>query len=279
MNASLPLPGRERIVEPRPRTGGVRAPVVLLAVAVAVAIAIACVLASAFAGSVRTVRANAVEAGGARAGTTLAERRTKSSLVWLAPDLAAYRGADAAARAPVVYLHGIHGRPENGCPWMRGDAGGLLLCPRADVTHPDGTASWSGARTAQTVSRALELAARGDEIPVLVGFSQGAYELVSLVSSHRIRARGLVLLATHLVPDARDLRAAGVERIVLGAGSLDPTFAPLRREAERLRHAGIDVRLLSLGDVGHVYIARDPDLLRAAVAWASGHATHEPPAI
>src|SRR5215207_6529888 len=39
----------------------------------------------------------------------------------------AYPAADAA-KPTVVYLHGIHGRAENGCPWMRaGD--GWLVCP------------------------------------------------------------------------------------------------------------------------------------------------------
>ncbi len=221
-------------------------------------------------------RGNARARGTAHAGTTLTQLRTKSSLAWLAPDVAAFQSRGAASRAPVVYLHGIHGRPENGCPWMRDGEGGLLLCPRADVVHADGAASWSGARTAHTIARALELAGRGDEAPVLVGFSQGAYELVSLVTSHRVRARGLVLLAAHLVPDARELRRAGVARVVLGAGTLDPAFGPLARAADRLARAGVEVRLVSLGAVGHVYIAHDPELLRAAIAWAAGPRADEP---
>lgn len=210
--------------------------------------------------------------------------RTKSTMVRLASDMVAFPGARDVA--PVVYLHGIHGRPENGCPWMRG-AGGWLVCPRADVVEPNGTASWSGAHTASAIVRATEVArrARGphgprltpraeeEAAPVLVGFSQGAYEVDALLRRGTLRARGLVLLAADVSPDLSALRAAGVRRIALGGGEADPTFPTLRATAARLAKEGapegIEVKLLSLGAVGHVYVGEDPEVLRAAIRWAA----------
>lgn len=230
------------------------------------------VAAAARAGAPRRALANAREVGGARGSAELAATRGKSALVWVASDVAAY-----PARGPgvvVVYLHGIHGKPENGCPWMRAAGAGTLLCPRADVHHADGTASWSGERTSATVARALRAAGAADDAPVLVGFSQGAYEVDALVRARKVRARGIVLLAGHLVPDAQALRDAGVARVVLGAATNDATYPALAQEAARLAREGVAVRLVPLGAVGHVYIADDPGVLRDAIGWAAGADEH-----
>jgi hypothetical protein len=213
-----------------------------------------------------------MESGRATAAGTLAADgapRTKSALVRLAPDLVAYAGAtgEGAMSAPVVvYLHGVHGRPENGCPWMHA-TGGWLLCPRADLVHEGGTASWSGVRTSELIARATRAA--GAQATVLVGFSQGAYEVDALLRRGAVRARGVVLLAADVAPEADALRAAGVRRIALGAGELDPSFVVLRASAARLARDGIEVRLVSLGAVGHVYIADDPSVLRDAIQWVA----------
>jgi predicted esterase len=214
-----------------------------------------------------------VEGGHATAAGALAEGgapRSKSALVRLAPDLVAYVGETGEPRGPrapvVVYLHGVHGRPENGCPWMHA-TGGWLLCPRADLVHEGGTASWSGSRTSDVLARATRAA--GAPATVLVGFSQGAYEVDALLRRHAVRARGIVLLAADVAPEAEALRAAGVRRIALGAGELDPSFAVLRASAARLARDGIEVRLVSLGGVGHVYIADDPSVLRDAIRWVA----------
>jgi len=55
---------------------------------------------------------------------------------------------------------------------------------------------------------------------------------------------------------------------VLAAGSLDASFAPLQRAAERLRREGMDVRFLDLGPIGHTYQTTDKEALRDAIAWA-----------
>lgn len=70
--------------------------------------------------------------------------------------------------------------------------------------------------------------------------------------------------------EASALRAAGVVRVVLGGGEDDPTFPALRAHAARLAAAGVDVRLVSLGRIGHMYVASDPETLREAIRWAAG---------
>ena len=79
-------------------------------------------------------------------------------------DLLAYPPSAIAASRPmtVVYLHGLHGRPENGCPWFRGGASelGWLVCPEGAVHDANGTASWGGDvfEQSKVVSRALRAA-------------------------------------------------------------------------------------------------------------------------
>lgn len=179
---------------------------------------------------------------------------------------------------PVVYLHGINGRPEHGCPWFRPGATeiGILLCPEGVVRGPGGTASWGGDPITQStaVTRAIKIAeANGAtaEPGVLIGFSQGGYAALNVVQSHRATFRGLVLIAafqTH--PSGQMLRDAGVERVALAAGKYDMAHAPLIQDVKRLQSEGIDARFFDLGRVGHTYAAEDPRVLRDAIAWASG---------
>src|SRR5690606_12223222 len=75
-------------------------------------------------------------AGGARAVLDPAVRGVAARPVRVPSahgDVLAYPPADAT-RPIVVYLHGVHGRAENGCPWMRaGTRDGWLLCPEPTV--------------------------------------------------------------------------------------------------------------------------------------------------
>lgn len=188
-------------------------------------------------------------------------------------DLLAYPPRTGATMT-VVYLHGVHGRAKNGCPWLRNGASelGWLVCPEANVTLADGSSSWGGSMDAQlaVVARAKAAAkAQGaSDETVLVGFSQGAYLALDLVRAKKMRAKALVLLGADVAPTAAELRAAGVSRIVLGAGSNDGSFATLTRSAQRLEHEGFEVRLVDLGPVGHTYAGEDPSVLSDAIAWA-----------
>lgn len=185
-----------------------------------------------------------------------------------------------SSRAPltVVYLHGIHGRPENGCPWLREGASevGWLVCPAANSRLPNDTFSWGGTLAEQhaVVARAEQAAkaqgASADGANVIVGFSQGAYLAIDLVRARLGHYRGLVLIAADVEPSRAMLSAAGIDRIVLAAGDLDGSSAPLKRTAERLRREGMDVRFVSLGRIGHSYETTEKESLRDAIVWAGG---------
>jgi predicted esterase len=195
-------------------------------------------------------------------------------------------GRDVLAFAPpaqnaglsVVYLHGVHGRAENGCPWFRSGASdlGWLVCPEAVEAEPNGTSSWGGDVFKQSaiVASALHAAEERDgssEPGVAVGFSQGSYVALDLVKTRLAKFRGLVLIAApEAHPSAQKLRDAGVVRIALAAGELDAAYAPLVEDTKRLASEGIEARFFDLGRVGHTYAAEDTDVLREAIAWAGG---------
>ena len=190
------------------------------------------------------------------------------------------RAPGPAKPITVVYLHGVHGRAENGCPWLRDGASevGWLVCPEANERLPNGTFSWAGTVVDQhaVVARAERAAQAHGADPgsagVLVGFSQGAYVALDLVRARLGRHRGLVLIGADVAPSREVLLAAGVDRIVLAAGDLDGASLPMRRAAERLLREGMNVRFLSLGRVGHSYETPEKDALRDAIAWAGGAA-------
>ena len=206
---------------------------------------------------------------------------TPTKLRFEGHDILAYPPASSAPSQPitVVYLHGVHGRPENGCPWFRGGASdlGWLVCPEGAVHDANGTASWGGDVFAQksVVSRALRAAQdRGasTEPGVAVGFSQGGYVALDLVKTGQARFHGLVLIAApEAHPSAQRLRDAGVVRVALAAGSEDAAYGPLVEDTKRLEREGMEVRFYDLGRVGHTYAAEDTATLREAIAWASGN--------
>ena len=197
----------------------------------------------------------------------------------IAPAVFAYAPAsDVAKPTRVVYLHGIHGLAQNGCPWLRGGATevGWLLCPEANAALPNGTFSWGGTAKDQYDVVTHAIRASGGEPndgDVLVGFSQGGFVAVDLVEKHLGTHRGLVILSADVHIDATTLRGAGVERIVLGAGSLDATYAPLETLARSLDAQGFPARFVSLGRVGHTYVPEDTAVLTDAIVWASGART------
>lgn len=190
----------------------------------------------------------------------------------------AFPPRDAKKLLTVVYLHGVHGRAENGCPWLRAGASelGWLVCPEANEHLSNDTFSWTGTISDQraVVARAERAAQAQGADPasagVLVGFSQGAYVALDLVHAGLGRYRGLVLIGAEVDPSREVLAAGGIDRIVLAAGDLDGASLPMRRSAERLRAGGVDVRFVSLGRIGHSYETTDREALRDAIAWAGG---------
>ena len=176
----------------------------------------------------------------------------------------------------VVYLHGIHGRAENGCPWLREGSSelGWLVCPEANEHLANGTFSWAGTTADQraVVARAERAAQAQGADPtsasVLVGFSQGAFVALDLTARHLGRYRGLVLIGADVAPSRAMLDASGVDRIVFAAGDLDGSSAPMKRAAEHLRREGMDARFVSLGRIGHSYETPEKEALRDAIVWA-----------
>jgi predicted esterase len=194
-------------------------------------------------------------------------------------------GGDTLSFAPatqqpmtVVYLHGIHGKAENGCPHFRNGASevGWLVCPKATEREADGRASWmlDVNANAATVSHALGAAVNegaSSEPGVAVGFSQGGYITMDLVKSGKVHFKGLVLIAApEQHPSAAKLHEMGVSRVVLAAGQRDAAYWPLKKDAQRLADEGMDVKFVDLGDVGHTYAAENTQGLHDAIVWAAG---------
>ena len=194
-------------------------------------------------------------------------------------------GGDTLAFAPatphpvtVVYLHGIPGKAQNGCPHLRNGASevGWLVCPKATEKEEDGRASWmlDVNANAATVNHAISAAVNEGASPepgVAVGFSQGGYITMDLVKSGKVHFKGLVLIAApEQHPSAAKLHEMGVERVVLAAGQRDAAYWPLKQDAQRLANEGMDVKFVDLGDVGHTYAAENTQGLHDAIVWASG---------
>lgn len=214
---------------------------------------------------------------------TMLEAETRghhaSSATKVGKHLAFAPPATKANARTVVYLHGAHGLAEKGCPWMRSGASeiGWLVCPEAIHADVGGTWSWGADVAAQgvVVSDALasaRAAGASSEPGVAVGFSQGSYVALDLVKTGRAKFRGLVLLGAEMHPSAERLRAAGVTRVVLAAGTQDGAYASMKEEAKKMNVDGLEVRFVDLGNVGHTYAAENTDALRDAIAWAGGAA-------
>lgn len=203
---------------------------------------------------------------------------TSSTPKTIGGDVISFAPATRTAPTTVVYLHGIHGKAENGCPHLRNGASevGWLVCPKATEREANGRASWmlDVDANARTVNHALGAAVNegaSSEPGVAVGFSQGGYITMDLVKSGKVRFRGLVLIAApEQHPSAAKLREMGVERVVLAAGQRDAAYWPLKKDTARLASEGMDVKFVDLGDVGHTYAAENTQGLHDAIVWASG---------
>jgi predicted esterase len=191
----------------------------------------------------------------------------------------AYPPADTTApRPPIVYLHGMWASPEDSCGYFEraSTAFGFLVCPRGNAPLGEGR-MWSG--TYATIAASVHDALRAAETlapgkldhsggGTLVGYSNGAYFAVEVAKFEPGRWTGLVLLSMRLEIDARRLRAAGIERVVLAAGDRDGARASMQALAESTDAAGLPTRFMSLGAVGHEFPSDMPARMCAAIAWA-----------
>ncbi|MEO8797954.1 MAG: hypothetical protein ABI551_08725, partial [Polyangiaceae bacterium] len=99
--------------------------------------------------------------------------------------LYAYAPTTVDAPKPLtIYLHGMCGRPANGCPYFRGGttSASWLLCPSASTACEGGGGSWAGTvlmqERAESDAEQRAIAAYPAAIDakaprVLIGFSQG----------------------------------------------------------------------------------------------------------
>lgn len=136
---------------------------------------------------------------------------------------------------PVLFLHGLEGRPDGTKPTT-------LRADGLEVHAPDGRGLPLAARIAGGL-RALDTVPR----PVLVGSSYGGLAALWIAAHHPDRLAGLVLLAPalhHREPPADDPGALVVPptlpvRVVHATGDLVVPVAVARRFAARHPHAAL----------------------------------------
>jgi predicted esterase len=136
---------------------------------------------------------------------------------------------------------------------------------------------WAGsyATVAPNVHAALDAAAaalpgRIDRSSggTMMGYSNGAYFAVQIAQSEPGKWPSLVLLSMRLELDVARLLAAGVRRVVLGAGDKDAARDAMQALSGRLQEAGLPARFVSLGPGGHELPADVGLRLCDSVAWA-----------
>jgi predicted esterase len=188
---------------------------------------------------------------------------------------------ESQAPLPVtVLLHGMCGHPQSACaPFVAGATSrGWLVCPRGEDVCGGGT-RWrlhgsDDARVVEGSVRALVRAHDGEvdaSAPrVLVGFSLGGIAAVQIAQGSSRTYAGLVVIASQVHPDAAQLETAGVKRVVLAAGDLDMTSAPLQEDARRLNAQGMPTHFVSLGRFGHGYPPNIEETMREPMRWVSG---------
>lgn len=188
--------------------------------------------------------------------------------VWLRSDdaakapMLAYPPREAGKKPLVVMLHGMCDAPDNECPAFAGSATSdrVLLCPRANLRCDGGGTIWSG-KPELRVSLVNDAVARAgvamnDTVdtsvkPTLIGFSLGSFVAVDVAQRAPGKYKNLILLGAKIEPDAKLLKAAGIESVVLGAGDRDMMKWHMVKVAADLQKKGVRATFMGMGDVGH----------------------------
>jgi predicted esterase len=204
--------------------------------------------------------------------------------------IAAENGAGAAfvypplrtstsAQPVTVLLHGMCGHPQSACgPFVEvSTSRGWLVCPRGQDPCGGGARWRLRADDAYLVDSSVRALARlhagevdGSAPRVLVGFSLGGTAAVHIAEGSQGTYSGLVVIASQVHPDGARLRQAGILRVVLAAGDLDMTSAPLQEDAGSLRRTGLSARFVSLGRFGHGYPADMAERMGEPMRWVAG---------
>jgi len=209
-----------------------------------------------------------------------AEDATGKAFVYPPSPSGPSRPGAEAARPVTVLLHGMCGHPQSACgPFVDvSTSRGWLVCPRGEDVCGGGT-RWRlrGPDDAKLVEASVHAVASEHEGEVdlaaprvLVGFSLGGIAAVQIAQGSSGTYAGLVVIASQVHPDAAMLRKAGVKRVVLAAGDLDMTSAPLQQDAQALAAQGMPTRFVSLGKFGHGYPADMQERMREPMTWVAG---------
>jgi predicted esterase len=199
-----------------------------------------------------------------------------------APSAVVYAPAQTKpeARAITVMLHGMCDEPQWECPYFANATtpGGWLVCPRANVRCDGGGSTWSfDGRFSAAVESSVQRVKNEHPEEVddtqgrtLIGFSLGALRAMDLAHEGGGKYPYVILIGAKVYPNAKKLRAAGVQRIVLAAGEHDMMKAHMLAQAKKLARQGFPAVFMSLGKVGHTF-PKDMDARVArATAWLHG---------
>lgn len=155
--------------------------------------------------------------------------------------------------------------------------GFMLACPTGNRPCQDGP-DWGGdgKEKAEHIHAAVDeaLTQRGFDAGVvardgvLMGFSRGAFVARDVAYESPGRYRALVLIGAVLSPDAKRLKASGIERVVLAAGDYDMAKETMQGATAKLTASGVPTRFVSLGRVPHTLPEDTAARLAGAIAWA-----------
>ncbi len=197
------------------------------------------------------------------------------------PGMLAYPPDDRSAPRPItVMLHGMCSEPERACRHFASTINqeGWLLCPRATRRCDGGGSTWPQTGFAGAIEAGIERvkAAHPGELDesdgrTLIGFSLGAFRGLELAQSAHGEYPRVMLIGAKIYPDAKRLRAAGVERLLLAAGDWDMMNPHMRERTRVLARQGFSTAFQSFGPVGHAFPSNFPDLLQRALDWTQGN--------
>jgi predicted esterase len=181
------------------------------------------------------------------------------------------------AKPLMLFLHGMCDVPQNECSELLAGATSnhFVACPTADMACTGGGAIWSGdpkkrsANVDAAVTR-LQAAFPGQiatSNATLVGFSLGSFVALDVAQRQKGQWKNLILIGAKIEPDAKLLKEAGVESVLLGAGNRDMMKNHMVGVAKRLEKQGVRVRFMGMGDVGHWFSSDMDAWLAEGMAW------------
>lgn len=192
-----------------------------------------------------------------------------------------YPPKNADVKRPVtVMLHGMCDEPEYECPHFASSTTGQswLVCPRANLRCEGGGSIWSAdKRLGQTIEDGIARvdaeyagAVDGEQGRTLIGFSLGAIRGMDIAHAGDGKYRSAILIGAKIYPDAKRLRKAGVQRLVLAAGEHDMMKWHMVAQTKKLIRQGYPAAFMSMGKIGHAFPRDLGERMERALAWASG---------